>query len=119
MTTEPSHQPPGMAPGDHAGASPLDLDAVRKIAALARLRPDDAALEGYRDDLASILGHVETLSALDVEGVEPMAHPLDTRNRLDPDEVSRSMPTDDLLRNAPAARGPYVDVPKVLGEGGG
>jgi aspartyl-tRNA(Asn)/glutamyl-tRNA(Gln) amidotransferase subunit C len=93
----------------------LDDATVRKVASLARLRLEEAEIPPMRAQLAGILDHVRHLEALDVEGVEPMAHPLDLVNRFGEDEPGPVMPTEDLLRNAPAVRGPYLDVPRVLG----
>ena len=89
------------------------------MATLARLALDDARLEACRDELAAILEHVATLESLDVEGVEPMAHPTDVTNRLADDEPVPGMPVADLLANAPAVEQQFISVPKVLDEGGG
>ncbi len=104
-----------------SGASParISTDEVRHVAKLARIRvsdPDAARLGG---ELTAILGHVAKLSAVDVAGVEPMAHPLPLVNRLGEDEPTPAMPVEDLLRNAPAREGRFLAVPKVLGEGSG
>lgn len=45
-------------------------DEVRRIAALARLRPDEAQVERLTGELNRILEHVDTLSEVDVSGVE-------------------------------------------------
>jgi aspartyl-tRNA(Asn)/glutamyl-tRNA(Gln) amidotransferase subunit C len=95
---------------------PLSLDQVRHVARLARLRLSDAELETYRAQLAEVIAHLDTIAELDVEGIEPMAHPLDVTNRLDDDEPRPTMPLDDLHRNAPAVEDRYLAVPKVLGD---
>jgi aspartyl-tRNA(Asn)/glutamyl-tRNA(Gln) amidotransferase subunit C len=100
-------------------ASSLTLQEARHVAKLARLRVDDAALEVFRSQLASILGYMEKLNELDVSGVEPVAHPTALTNRLDDDVPTAAMPLADLLRNAPATEDRYLAVPKVLGDGGG
>jgi len=96
----------------------IDTATVRKVADLARLRLEESEIEAYRDQLAGILAHVQHIEALDVEGVEPMAHPLDLTDRLAADEPGPVMPTADLLRNAPAVRDRFLDVPRVLGGDG-
>lgn len=92
------------------------MDEVRHVAKLARLRVDDVQLERYGEQLSAVLDHVAMIGRLDLAGVEPMAHPLDVTNRLDEDEVAPPMAIDDLLRNAPAAEGRFLAVPKVLGD---
>ncbi|MHC4947190.1 MAG: Asp-tRNA(Asn)/Glu-tRNA(Gln) amidotransferase subunit GatC [Planctomycetota bacterium] len=100
-------------------AEPLSMRQVRHVASLARLRLSDDELEQYRRELTTILDHIATLETLDVEGVEPMAHPAGATDRLDDDEVAPPLPTADLLANAPAAEGDLLAVPKILGDEGG
>ena len=98
---------------------PLTRPAVEHVAKLARLALDDETIELYRRQLSTVLDHIAMLQRLDVEGVEPMAHPLDVTNRLAEDEPGSAMPLDALLDNAPAREGRYLAVPKVLEDGGG
>ena len=56
----------------------LTLDQVRHVAQLAALELDDAEARTLCDDLGSILDHMAALDALDVSGVEPTFHPLQT-----------------------------------------
>ena len=95
-------------------ADRLSLDEVRHVARLARLRLTDEELERYRGQLLTVLDHIAKLNELDVEGVEPMAHPSDLVNRLDDDRVAESMEPQRLLALAPAVVPPYLAVPKVL-----
>ncbi|MDG2030958.1 MAG: Asp-tRNA(Asn)/Glu-tRNA(Gln) amidotransferase subunit GatC [Phycisphaerales bacterium] len=97
--------------------SMLSEEAVRKVARLSRLAIDESQIPRYADQLSSILQHIERIQELDVEGVEPMAHPLPLNNRLDDDVPNEGMPIEDLLKNAPSVRDDYISVPKVLGEG--
>ena len=94
---------------------PLSLDEVRHVARLARLRLTEDDLERYRGELSTVLDHIDMLERLDVEGVEPMAHPLDVTNRLADDVVAGAMPIEHLHRNAPAVEGRFLAVPKVIG----
>lgn len=98
----------------------LSLSEVRHVAKLARLRLTDDQLEEYRGQLSSVLDHIARISELDVEGVEPMAHPSDLVNRLDADNPAPSFPAGTVLELAPAVEGEYIAVPKVLAadEGG-
>ena len=85
------------------------------MARLARLHLDDATIESYRTQLASVLTHIARLGNVDTAGVDPMAHPLDTVNRLDDDEPGPVLSVDQVLMNAPAREGDFIAVPKVLG----
>ena len=98
---------------------PLSLDEVRHVAKLARLQLSDDQLEQYRSQLSTVLDHIAMISQLDVQGVEPMAHPTESTNRLAEDEISQAMPVEKVLAIAPAVEARFLAVPKVLGEGGG
>ena len=65
----------------------LDRATVEQIAHLARLAIDEAAIPRYADELSRILDLVEQMNRVDTSAVEPMAHPLDARQRLRADEV--------------------------------
>jgi aspartyl-tRNA(Asn)/glutamyl-tRNA(Gln) amidotransferase subunit C len=95
---------------------PLTSASVTHVAKLARLAVSPDRVETYRTQLAAVLGHIAKLDAVDIEGVEPMAHPFDAHNRLAPDEPAPSMPLQDLTMNAPATEGRYLAVPKVLAD---
>ncbi len=55
---------------------------------------------------------------MDVEGVEPMAHPLPITNHLDEDVIEPSLPVETLLDLAPMTEGPFLTVPKVIDDAG-
>ncbi len=95
-------------------AQRLSIDEVRHVAKLARLRLTDEQLERYRGQLSTVLDHIAKLSELDVEGVEPMAHPSDLTNRLDDDVPGPLLTRETVLGLAPATEGDYLAVPKVL-----
>jgi aspartyl-tRNA(Asn)/glutamyl-tRNA(Gln) amidotransferase subunit C len=94
------------------------IDDVARVATLSRLALDEDGLEAARRDLSAILGHVAAIQALDVEHVEPMPRPQDVVNRLAEDEPGPLLDREVLLRMAPRTEGPFIAVPKVLGEGG-
>ena len=94
------------------------IEDVARVAMLSRLALDAEGLEAARGDLAAILRHVAAIRSLDVEGVEPMPRPQDTVNRLADDEPGPMLDRDVLLELAPRTEGPFIAVPKVLGEGG-
>ncbi len=99
----------------------LDEAQVRHVAKLARLKLADADVSRYATQLTAILGYVAQLKSVDVQGVEPMSHPLPLQNVLREDEVKAGLPVEAVLANAPAKDGPFFAVPKVLdtGLGGG
>ena len=94
-------------------------EEVREIAALARLRLDDAEVARMTHDLDAILGYVAKLSELDTEAVEPMTHavPFDCPER--PDQVGTSLPIDEALQNAPRREASFFQVPRIVPSAGG
>ena len=97
--------------------SEIDEAAVHKVANLARLHLNEAERDTVRVDLVRILSHVDSLSSVDVEGIEPLNNPHELSNALRPDTKDKPLPTDDVLNLAPATHDAWIAVPKVLGEG--
>ncbi len=108
-------------PPNSAEPQPLSLDEVRKVAHLARLALTDDQLEQYRHQLGGILGHIRQLGTLNLAEVEPMSSPIETQNRLAPDEPGPMLTNEQLMAIAPAraAEQPFIAVPKVIGGGDG
>ena len=98
---------------------PISQDDVRHVAKLSRLKLDDAQTEHFTEQLGAILGYISKLNELDVDDVEPLAHPLDLVNVLRDDVEQPGMPNDLALHTAPDAGDGFFKVPKVLGDGGG
>lgn len=96
----------------------LTDDQVRHVAKLGRLKLSDDQVHYFAEQLSHVLSYVEKLNEVDVEGVEPMAHPTDMTNRFRDDEPTPGIAVDAALHNAPAADPPFFKVPKVLGDGG-
>lgn len=68
------------------------------------------------EQLAQIVEYVEQLSAVDTEGVEPMAHAVEVQNVFADDVAAASLPREDALANAPRHNDRGYLVPAVLGE---
>ena len=92
----------------------LDPATVRRIAKLARIRVDEAQVEALRTDLNAILGWIEQLNEVDVEGVEPLAGAAQMALRLREDVVTDGGIAEAVLANAPDRNGDYFGVPKVV-----
>lgn len=95
-------------------AQTVPIDEVRHIAQLARLKLSDAEIERFAQELGEILGYVDQLREVDVDGVEPTAHAVGSDNVFRDDEVRPSPGVDDALANAPDSEKPFFKVPKVL-----
>ncbi|MBS0190693.1 MAG: Asp-tRNA(Asn)/Glu-tRNA(Gln) amidotransferase subunit GatC [Phycisphaerales bacterium] len=97
----------------------LSNDYVRKVAKLSRLNLTDEQVRQYGAQMSAVLGYMNRLRELDLEGTEPMANVGGTTNRLDEDVPGQTLPNAALMKIAPDSMAPFVKVPKVLGDGGG
>lgn len=93
---------------------PVSRDDVEYVAKLARIELTEEEKNILTSQLNSILGHIEKLSELDTEGVEPTFHVFDVRNVFREDEVRPSLPTEEILKNAPVRDGNFFKVPKII-----
>jgi aspartyl-tRNA(Asn)/glutamyl-tRNA(Gln) amidotransferase subunit C len=64
--------------------------------------------------LSAILDYVKQLQAVNTDGVEPLAHPLDMNNVFRADEPAPGLTVEAALANAPARKGDFYSVPAVL-----
>ncbi|WP_424362546.1 Asp-tRNA(Asn)/Glu-tRNA(Gln) amidotransferase subunit GatC [Methylocystis parvus] len=92
----------------------VDSAVVRRIAHLARIAVEENEVERLRGELNAILSFVETLSEVDVEGVEPIASVLPMQMKKRADVVTDGAIADDVLANAPVKEDHYFVVPKVI-----
>ncbi len=92
----------------------IDKEIARRAAHLARIEVKEEDLEALAGELSGILGFMEQLNEVDVEGVEPMTSvtPMDLPKRAD--VVNDGNQQDKILANAPDAREGFFAVPKVV-----
>jgi aspartyl-tRNA(Asn)/glutamyl-tRNA(Gln) amidotransferase subunit C len=89
----------------------ISRDEVLHVARLARLALTDEEVERLGAQLNAILEAVGKVSELDLEGVEPTAHPLDLVNVWAEDEPHTSLPVEEALANAPEREEGFFKVP--------
>jgi aspartyl-tRNA(Asn)/glutamyl-tRNA(Gln) amidotransferase subunit C len=92
----------------------IDVHTVRRVARLARIREPEARLEPLADELSSILGWIDQLGEVDVEGVEPMTSAVAAKLPMREDVVTEGGDAGAILANAPAKLDGYFVVPKVI-----
>ncbi len=92
----------------------VDLDTVKRVAKLARIAVSEDHAEKLVGDLNNILGFVEQLSEVDVDGVEPMTSVVETSMKKRADIVTDGDRASDILANAPASEEGFFLVPKVV-----
>lgn len=92
----------------------IDEQTARRVAHLARIEVEDAALPALATELSAILGFMEQLAEVNVDGVEPMTSVTPMRLPWREDAVTDGGNADRVLANAPAARDGFFTVPKVV-----
>ena len=92
----------------------LTLDDVRRVAHLARIAVDDAEAEATLVQLTRVFGLIEQMQAVDVAGIEPMAHAQDMVLRLRPDAVTEEVQRELFQGIAPEVEAGLYLVPKVI-----
>jgi len=90
---------------------------VRHVAMLARLAVTDEEVATLRDDLNSILGHIDTIQQLDLGSVAPTAHAIPVVNVTRADVVRPGLSREAALMNAPAAENGAFLIPQIVGGG--
>ncbi len=94
----------------------ITTDEVVHVARLANLALDDAEIETMTEQLAAVLDHARDVTALNLDGVEPMTHPLPLRNVWREDVVGATLDRDEVLAAAPLAEQDRFRVPAILGD---
>ena len=92
----------------------VDLKTVKRVAHLSRIAvSEDEAVE-MESGLNAILGFVEQLNEVDIDGVEPMTSvmPMDMKKRHD--AVTDGGKAEDVVANAPQSDENFFVVPKVV-----
>ena len=92
---------------------------VGKVAELARLQLKPELKEKLQHEMEAIVGYVEMLSELNVDGIEPTAHAVERVNVIRDDVAELVFTREQMLANAPdTIDGELIRVPQVLpGEG--
>lgn len=92
----------------------IDIATAAKVAKLARIRFAEENLPKLAEQLSGILGFMEQLNEVNVEGVEPMVSVTPMRLKRRVDAVTDGNIQGQVLKNAPDAREGFFAVPKVV-----
>ncbi|MDK3073665.1 Asp-tRNA(Asn)/Glu-tRNA(Gln) amidotransferase subunit GatC [Sedimentitalea sp. JM2-8] len=92
----------------------IDQNTAARVAKLARIKVEEAALPALASEFNTILGFIEQLNEVDVDGVEPMTSVTPMRLKRRADVVTDGNRQAAVLSNAPDAREGFFAVPKVV-----
>ena len=89
-------------------------ELLSELEVLAKIRLTDEEKETVKDELSSMLGHMEVLSELDTAGVEPLSHTFAQSCPLREDEAKPSLSRDEILQNTAETDGGFFTVPQAF-----
>jgi aspartyl-tRNA(Asn)/glutamyl-tRNA(Gln) amidotransferase subunit C len=92
----------------------VDQATVRRVARLARIAVTDDEVPHLQGEINAILGFVEQLNEVDVNGVEPMTSVTPMTMKKRQDVVDDGNDAERVLKNAPVREDGYYVVPKVV-----
>ena len=92
----------------------LSSEEVLHIARLARVDLSDDEIDRLREQLSDILENFEILEQVDTGDVPPTAQSITLQSVMRDDEVAPSLPSDEVLANAPRRDGDCFRVRAVL-----
>ena len=92
----------------------IDTKTAGRVAKLARIKVEEADLPALAQEFTNILGFIEQLNEVDVEGVEPMTSVTPQRLYRRYDAVTDGDQQAAVLANAPDAREGFFAVPMVV-----
>ncbi|MEE8575033.1 MAG: Asp-tRNA(Asn)/Glu-tRNA(Gln) amidotransferase subunit GatC [Thermodesulfobacteriota bacterium] len=92
----------------------ITKDDVRHVAGLARLAPTEEEITLYTEQLTRIIAHIENISKLDTEGVEPTSYTVPLREVVREDVIIESLSNEAALANAPVSERGCFKVPKII-----
>ena len=92
----------------------IDESTAARVAKLARIRVEEDRLPALASEFNTILGFIEQLGEVDVDGVEPMVSVTPMRLKRRVDAVTDGGQQGKVLSNAPDAREGFFAVPKVV-----
>ena len=92
----------------------IDVATVRRVARLARIREEEQRLQPLAKELSGIMGWIDQLNEVDVEGVEPMTSAVAAKLPMREDVVTEGGDAARVLANAPSEADGFFVVPKVV-----
>ncbi|MBR4894554.1 MAG: Asp-tRNA(Asn)/Glu-tRNA(Gln) amidotransferase subunit GatC [Kiritimatiellae bacterium] len=89
----------------------LDVGYISELARL-ELTEDEKSL--FQAQLDNIVGYMDKINSVNVDGVEPMMHGMTLVNVMREDEIQPSMEREEALANAPKRVGDEFLLPKIV-----
>ena len=92
----------------------IDANTAAKVAKLARIEVESQDLGALAKEFNDILGFIDQLNEVDVDGIEPMTSVTPQKLLRRNDNISDGDKQTSVLKNAPLSREGFYAVPKVV-----
>ena len=92
----------------------IDANTAAKVAKLARIEVESQDLESLAKEFNDILGFIDQLNEVDVDGIEPMTSVTPQKLLRRNDNITDGDKQTSVLKNAPLSREGFYAVPKVV-----
>ena len=87
---------------------------IAHLANLAKVEIDEATELKLQDDINSVVKMISKMMEVDTTDTIPLKSPLDSPQRLRPDQVSENLNQGLLQRDAPETKDGFFIVPRVI-----
>ena len=92
----------------------LSKKELQNLAKLSHLQLDEDELDKLAKDLSKVLEYFSSLEDINTESIKMTGHPLNIINSQREDITSKSMNTEEVLKNAPSKLKKFFKIKKVL-----
>ena len=92
----------------------IDANIAAKVAKLARIEVESQDLGALAKEFNDILGFIDQLNEVDVDGIEPMTSVTPQKLLRRNDNITDGDKQTSVLKNAPLSREGFYAVPKVV-----
>ncbi len=87
---------------------------IAYISSLSKLKMEDIEIDNFTRQISDILEMIQELEKINTDDIEPMAHPLDMKQRLRMDLVTEENQRELYQENAVEFEQGFYKVPKVI-----
>ncbi len=95
----------------------ISREQTKHIAKLARIELNKKEIEKYQGELSKILDYIEKLKEVNVEGIQPMSHPVEIKNVMREDkrkQEEEGKMGEKLLEMMPDKKNRYLKTKGIL-----
>lgn len=89
-------------------------ELVDKLAKLSMLQFNDEEKEEIKSDLENMIGFMDKIREIDLDGVEPLLHMSQNQDVLREDIPGNMLAREDAMKNSSGQNGQFFIVPKVI-----